>query len=97
MENKDLTVDLVEKWGEEVQMEMIIEKCLELSLSIQHYKRTEIKEDYLEYSKMYNIVCEKIADMKLMIEQSEFLFNANEIKKHYENKLENLKKSLNDY
>lgn len=97
MENRDLMQDLVETWGEEAQLNMVIEKSLELAVAIQKFKKVEHKEDYLEYSHVYNDVCEKLADMKLMIEQSEFLFNSNEIHNHYEIKVQHLKQALNEF
>ena len=97
MENKNLMQDLIEKWGEEAQMDMIVEKSLLLAVSIQKLKRIEHKEDYLSYQESYNDVCEKVADMRLMIEQAEFLFNVNDINRHYENKVQCFQKALNEF
>jgi hypothetical protein len=97
MENKNLMQDVIEKWGEETQMDMIVEKSLLLALAIQDMRRIERKEDHLSYSIAYNEVCERIADMRLMVEQAEFLFNTNEINNHYHNKVQNLVKELNEF
>jgi len=86
MKNRDLIQDLVEKWGVESQMDMIINRSLQLALSIQEYKKANFKEDRQYYIDSYNLVCERIADMKLMIDQAEFLFNSDEINQHYNNK-----------
>lgn len=80
--------DLVEKWGEETQLDMIANRSLQLALSINEYKKANYKENRQEYIETYNNVCEKIADMKLMIEQAEFLFDSREIDSHYNNKME---------
>lgn len=97
MKNKNLTLDLIEKMGENSLIEMIIEKSTLLSLSIQNLKKIEHKEDHIAYRDSYNEVCERIADMRVMIEQAEFLFNTNEINNHYENKIKHLQKSLNEF
>ena len=97
MKNRNLMQNAVEKWGEEAQMDMIIEKSLKLATAINILKRQNHKEDHASYSIAYNEVCERVADMRLMIEQSEFLFNTNEINNHYQNKLEYLAKSLNEF
>ncbi len=97
MENKDLMLDVVEKWGEEAQMDMIIEKSLLLAIAIQKLKRVERREDQLSYNTSYNEVCERVADMRLMVEQAEFLFNTTEINNHYKNKVEHLILALNEF
>lgn len=89
--NRNLMLDLVEKFGEETQLDMIANRSLQLALSIQDYKKANFKEDYRNYVESYNDVCERVADMKLMIEQAEFLFDSREIERHYDNKLMLLK------
>ena len=101
MKNKDLMQDAIEKWGEEAQLDMIVDKSLILSTAIQNFKKVNLSEDDRydgpNYSIAYNEVCERIADMKVMIEQAEFLFNTNEINNHYKHKIEYLREALNDY
>jgi hypothetical protein len=94
MENRNLMQDLVEKMGEESQLDMIVEKSLQLALVIKKLKRTNRKEDYENYSIAYNEACERVADMRLMVEQAEFLFNTNSINDHYNNKIQHLKEAL---
>lgn len=94
---KTLTRELIEKWGEETQIEMIIESSLKLALSLQKFKLSDKKDNYLEYVETYNETCSKIAEMKLMIEQSEFIFNKNEIDKHHDLMIKHLKNKLNEF
>jgi len=94
---KKLMMDLVERFGEETQLDMIANRSLQLALSIQEYKKVNIKEDYSRYVKSYNDVCEKLGYMKLMMKQAEFLFNGNSIEQSFETESENLSKSLNHY
>ena len=95
--NKDLMQDLVEKWGEEAQMEMIMDKTLSLASSLQKFKMVNRHEDFSLYKTSYDDVCEKIADMQLMVEQSRFIFNTDIINEHYKNKVNYFKNSLNEY
>lgn len=97
MDKRFLMQDLIEKWGEEAQMDMIIEKSMQLAVALQKLKRTERTEDYSLYNKTYNDVCENIADMRLMIEQAEFLFNTTEINNHYQHKVEGFISALNEF
>lgn len=97
MENKDLMLDVIEKWGEETQLDMIVEKSLLLATSIQKLRKIERNENYTLYTTSYNEVCERIADMRLMIEQAEFLFNTQEINNHYQNKVLHLREALNEF
>ena len=94
MKNKNLTLDMVMKFGENMMLEQILENCLKLSNTIQEHKNTEFKEDYAKYSKSYNLMCERIADMKLALNTAEFLFDNREIERHFEIKTEQLVKSL---
>lgn len=92
---KILMQDFIKNFGEESQLDMITNRILQLALSIQEYKKANIKEDYAQYVKSYNDVCEKLGYMKLIMGQAEFLFNSNTIKQSFEIELENLLNSLN--
>jgi hypothetical protein len=96
MENKNLMRDVVEKSIEESQLNKIVEKSLKLATSVNILKKQNHKEDYISYSIAYNEVCERLADMRLIMEQAEFLFNKNEIDTHYNYKLQQLK-ALTDF
>jgi hypothetical protein len=87
--------DLIEKLGEETQIEMIIESCLKLALSLQKFKQSDKDEDFIDYTKYYNSTCSNIAEMKFMLEQSEFMFDKREIDKHHDLMLRHLKDELN--
>jgi len=97
MENLNLMMDLIEKYGEENVIEQMEEKTLSFVLSLQKFKNVNRKEDAKSYNELYNEVCEKLADMKLMMEHSSFLFNQNYIDEHYNNKKNELINSLEMY
>jgi hypothetical protein len=97
METAQLTQDLIERWGAETQIEMIIESTLKLGLALQKFKQIDKEEGYSEYTESYNEVCERIAEMDLMIEQAEYIFNKNDIDKHHDIMIQHLKDKLNEY
>ena len=95
MKNRDLMQNLVETQGEESQMDMIVNRSLQLALSINEYKKANFKENRQQYIDSYNLVCERIANVKLAIDVSEFLFNTDSINSHYENNILNFTTTLN--
>lgn len=97
METSQLTQDLIEKWGEETQIEKIIESSLQLSLSLQKFSQTSKNENHVKWSKSYNDVCSRIAEMKIMMEQCEFIFNKNEIDNHQDLFVKHLQDELTQY
>jgi hypothetical protein len=92
MKNRNLMQDVVKTYGEESQLDNIIDSSLKLAMAVREYKK--FKNDKLQYAEVYNEVCERIADVKLMMESAEFLFNGNSINEHYNNKIHYLKESL---
>jgi hypothetical protein len=71
-------------WGEINQRNQLQEELTELDLAICKLRRTGNEE-----KKMDNFF-EEIADVKIMIEQMEFIYGTKEINNHYENKLQRL-------
>ena len=98
MKSKVLNQEILEKLGEEKQMDIIITESHELGIALQDYKiKKDDKESYyLDIIESYNEVCEKIASMKIMLEWAEFLFNSNDIEKHKEILIQNIKNKLKE-
>jgi len=71
-------------WGEINQRNQLQEELTELDLAICKLRRTGNEE-----KKMDNFF-EEIADVKIMIEQMEFIYGTERINKHYEYKLNRL-------
>lgn len=76
----------IETWGNESQIELMIEEMSELTQAIQKNKRGKDNLDNIH---------EEIADVSLMIEQMNMIFDKSEINKWKELKIERLKKRLN--
>lgn len=73
-------------WGNNAQIDMMIEEASELIVALQHYKRinTLSRELLVE---MESHVCEEIADTQIMLNQMKIIFNKEEIAKWRYNKL----------
>jgi hypothetical protein len=78
----ELSLELIAKLNENEQITMIIETALRFVSTLHKYQQISNKEDYNLYSKLYNDTCNSLAEMKIMLEHAEFIFNKNEIHKH---------------
>lgn len=76
------------KWGRRSQVDMTIEECAELILSL--HKATKRVFDPADTGARINDVCEELADVQLMINQMKLIFGAKEVKDWYAVKVERL-------
>lgn len=72
VKQQEILENAIKVFGTDAQIEMIIEECLELALSLQKLKR--LRGDMTQ--KIYN-VCDEIADVRIMLEQAFKIFNEN--------------------
>ena len=87
--------DAITKWGENAQFDQLVEEMAELTLAISKYKR-QFNDSLLEEQKknvMENLYVE-IADVKLMIEEMEFMFGKENVDKAYQKQLKKFKLEL---
>lgn len=94
MDNQEIFQKAIDKWGEESQIEMIIEECSELILALQKYKRN--KNDGFSKERILHDVCDEIADVSIMIKQANIIFNEELIEKRIEFKMQRLEGRLNN-
>ena len=95
MEEKNIYKDAIDKWGETAQLDQMVEEMAELTLAISKYKR-QFNDSLLDYQKqgvMENLYTE-IADVKLVIEEMEFMFGAENVKNAYDKQVKKFKKEL---
>ena len=95
MEERNIYQDSIDKWGETAQLDQMIEEMAELTLAISKYKR-QFNDSLLDYQKvgvMENLYTE-IADVKLMIEEMEYMFGKNNVQNAYEKQLKKFKMEL---
>ena len=92
---RNIYQDAIDKWGETAQLDQMVEEMAELILAISKYKR-QFNDSLLDYQKvgvMENLYIE-IADVKLMIEEMEYMFGKENVDKAYQKQVEKFKLEL---
>ena len=92
---KNIYKDAIIKWGETGQFDQMIEEMAELTCAISKYKR-QFNDSLLDYQKvniMENLYAE-IADVKLMMEELEYMLGKENIEKAYQEKMKKFKLEL---
>ena len=78
----------VEKWGEEAQYNQMVEECAELIVAINKYKRfLDGERKQTEEEVMFNLL-EEIADVKICIQQLEYIIGKDKIDEVYKLKMQ---------
>ena len=85
----------VEKWGTEGQLDQLIEEMAELTIAINKVKRAEKFIAQKKEGVMENFY-EELADVKLCLEQMEYMFGKENIDNMLEVKLQKFLKQLNE-
>lgn len=85
----------VEKWGAEGQLDQLIEEMAELTIAINKVKRAEKFIAQKKEGVMENFY-EELADVKLCLEQMEYMFGKENIDNMLEIKLQKFLKQLNE-
>ena len=85
----------VEKWGAEGQLDQLIEEMAELTIAINKVKRAEKFIAQKKEGVMENFY-EELADVKLCLEQMEYMFGKENIDNMLEVKLQKFLKQLNE-
>jgi len=88
----------IQEWGKFSQMDMMIEESSELILACASLIHNMMKLSRAKKGKKTNMVnmqiCEEIADLEIMLEQSHMIFDGKLIDKIKERKLKNLSEVL---
>jgi NTP pyrophosphatase (non-canonical NTP hydrolase) len=101
-EQRAILACAIKQYGEANQIDMLHEEMGELMQAINKFKRKcnlpalyPSQKDTVEYCKLYFDVCSEIADVKIMIEQLEFMFDYQAVQLSVDRKIERLKERLN--
>ena len=87
MVNEDLIYeDVLEKWGIELQLDMMVEECAELIQAIIHLKRGGNTEQLIE----------ELADVIIMTRQMTKLYGHEQVGNAVQSKLERLQRRLKE-
>lgn len=87
--NRKVLYQALNKWGTDLQIQMIQEECMELALAIQKYMHREPFKACND-----DQVIDEIADVIIMIEQAKIIFDQNSINKRVAVKMNRLKDKL---
>lgn len=87
MKEKEIYQKALELWGEDFQLQMVIEECSELITAICKYKRYVNDEFILE-------ITEELADVEIMCGQMRLLFDNKLVDEIKNKKLERLNKMI---
>jgi len=83
----------IDKWGANAQIDMIIEECAELILTLQKMKRNYGK-DFANDEELLTSVCDEVADVRIMTEQAHLLFDKELIQARVDYKMNRLRERL---
>lgn len=94
-QRNDLYKKAVEKWGEDSQLDQMIEEMAELTVALNKFKRAkhfvaQKKEGVLEN------IYEELADVKMCLEQMEWIFGEENVNNTLEQKFKKFIKQLNE-
>jgi len=90
---KEFLKDIVDTWGVENQIDMVIEEMSELTKALIKLRRSANKTEDIK-SDAFNHVCEEIADVENMLEQMRYIFSEDIIDKYKKEKIERLVERL---
>ena len=86
MNKRETYKNAIKYWGKELQLGMLTEEVSELMIAINRYRRGR------ETNK--NKIAEEIADVKIMLEQIQVMFNITSVNQWHEQKLLKLKRLM---
>jgi hypothetical protein len=91
---KEFLVRIVNAWGEDKQIDMMIEEMSELTQALLKLRRAKAKKDEELVFKMVDHVCEEIVDVSLMLEQMDVIFPTLPLIKWREYKIKKIEEKL---
>ena len=84
----------IDVWGIESQSNVMVEELAELTFALMKMRRSGTDEQMVV---RYDNVCEEIADVRLMLNQMEHIYNKDTIDNYYKEKKERTIKKLERY
>lgn len=88
--DKSIYKSAIDKWSEEIQIDIAVEECAELIRAIQKFKRHGPSAELI-----HNLI-EEIADVSIMIEQLTIIFGIDHVEAWKKIKLERLEKRIKE-
>ena len=94
IDSQELYKKAIEKWGKKSQVEMLIEECSEVIQAVQKLKREYFNNDLKKIYEVEHQLCGELADLTIMLEQMNLIFDKNHIEKIKQEKLLRLKNRI---
>lgn len=92
---RNLHKEALDTWGENHQIDLLIEEMSELTQSLLKLRR--YGDDKAKVDGLYDHVCEEIGDVEVVLQQMKLIFPIEEIERHKTFKLNRLKGYLDDF
>jgi len=93
MDNQQVLLDAIHKYGRDIQIEIAIEEMAELIKALQKIKRGDPNNTTQWLNLLHNI-CEEVADVEIMIEQLKLIYPTSIIMDFKTAKIDRLKERL---
>lgn len=93
MTKENIYKRIVDTWGIDSQLNMVIEEVGELLQAISKFHRAKNKDEETQIE-AYRHLCEEIADVENMVNQMREMFDSELIDKYKKEKLERITKKL---
>ena len=85
---KNIYQDAIDEWGENAQFDQLIEEMAELTVALSKYKRLAYDNMLGKpKEKIFDNLFEEIADVKMMIEEMEYIFGKEKVDEWYDKKM----------
>ena len=107
MKNKEfLYVAVIDTYGVEKQLDMVVEECSELIKAINKIKRNDclkyiglvqpsLTTTTIKQALIYNELCGEVADLEILLEQMRLILRSDQISLIKERKLQRLSERIN--
>lgn len=90
---KDIYQRSLDKWGEDLQIDMMIEECAELIQALSKYKRA-MNQGHCITETIYGPIYNELADVQIMLRQMYNVFGRAMVDHMIKQKLERLEERL---
>jgi len=90
-ERLNLYKKATKKWGEQAQIDQMIEEMAELIVALNKYKRMTFYKEQIDKEKVFENLYVELADVSICLEQMLHMFSEEEVEKVKISQLEKLK------
>lgn len=96
-ERLDLYEKSTKKWGEQAQIDQIIEEMAELTVALNKYKRMTFYKEPKNKEKVFENLYVELSDVSICLEQMIHLFGEDEVEKVKQSQLEKFKYEIDKF